>query len=306
MHFDEFNEPGISRLLDFEQHSYAPDFGDKNVQMSRNSAFVQENTRLIIYMPRLAQSVPFTLKQKNWANKVVHMKDLIRLNSHAAVVESSRLTIQTSDDGTPVLVQVPVKRKPIAFNEYQAGWRLYKAVYLTKYPEEIQAMLVYENDISTFASQGLYWNRYDEDFRRGREADRYPWDTMRPELERNLHMSRQIQNFRSYQKQQGSLDGSEFSARSLSSKRGFPTAKGDQPFLFPGENSQFSEKEISFGPTMVDTVRKPTHMKYLKCLQDIVTDTIGVRDATHSVGMITPVSNVQESISMFLWGEKKC
>ncbi len=184
VHFDEFNEPGTSRLLDFEQHSCAPDFGDKNVQMSRSIAFVQENTCPIVYMPRLAQTVPFTLKQTIWADKFIDMKDLIQLNSHAAV-ESSRLTIQTSDDGTSVLVQVPVKRKPIAFNEYQAGWRLYKAVYLTKYPEEVQAMLVYENDISTFASQGLDWNRYDEDFRRGREANRYPWDTMRPELERN-------------------------------------------------------------------------------------------------------------------------
>ncbi len=77
VHFDEFNQPGTSRLLDFEQHSYAPDFGDKNVQMSRSSAFLLENTRPIVYMPKLAQLVP--LKQKIWADKFVDMKDLIQL-----------------------------------------------------------------------------------------------------------------------------------------------------------------------------------------------------------------------------------
>ncbi len=79
-------------------------------------------------------------------------------------------------------------------------------------------------------------------------------------------------------------------------KGGFPQQKMTSHFFFLGVTVNFQKKEISSSPTMVDTVRKPTHMKNLKYLQDIVTDTIGVRDVTHSVGMITPVSNVQESI----------
>ncbi len=109
--------------------------------------------------------------------KYIEIKELLQLNTQSHI-ESTRLTIQTSEDGLPILVQVPTKEMPVSFSEYQAGWRVYKVVYLEKYPSGVQAMVVYENNISSFANQGLDWISYDEAFRKGQEMDRYPWDTV--------------------------------------------------------------------------------------------------------------------------------
>ncbi len=135
------------------------------------------SVRPIAYMHRLSDSGPFSLQQKIWAGKYIDLKDLFQLNSQAST-ESSKLSIQISEDGMPMLIQVPARKKSLSYSEYQAGWRLYKAVYLVKFQHEVQSMLAYENDISVFASQSLDWASYDEAFRRGRETNRHPWDAI--------------------------------------------------------------------------------------------------------------------------------
>ncbi len=159
---------------------------DPGLNILQTWALRQNNTRPIVNMPKLSNTVLFQIKQKILPAKYIKIKELFQLNTQSHI-ESTKLRIQTSEDGLPILVQVPTKKKPVSFSEYQAGWRVYKVVYLEKYPSELQAMLVSENDISSFASQGLDCIRYDEAFKKGREMNRYPWDTLRPDLEKNLH-----------------------------------------------------------------------------------------------------------------------
>ncbi len=116
----------------------------------------------------------------------MNMKDLLPANKPKSN-EMGRLVVQTSDEGIATLVQLPSKRKPLTYTEYQAAWRSYKAVYLEKYPNEVQSLLVFENDVFMFANQGLDWETYDEQFRHAREANNYPWDAMRPDLEGKLN-----------------------------------------------------------------------------------------------------------------------
>ncbi len=116
---------------------------DPDLNILQTGALRQNNTRPIVYMPKLSNTVPFQIKQKIWSAKFIEIKELLQLNTQSHI-ESTRLTIQTSEDGLPILVQVPTKKKPVSFKEYQAGWRVYKAVYLEKYPTEVQALLMYE------------------------------------------------------------------------------------------------------------------------------------------------------------------
>ncbi len=87
------------------------------------------------------------------------MRELVQVNRPVAL-EAARMSVQT----VPSLVHLPVKKKPLTFSDYQLGWRLYKAVYLEKFRQDVQAMLTYENDIFSFANNGLDWLTYDETF----------------------------------------------------------------------------------------------------------------------------------------------
>ncbi len=118
------------------------------------------SVRRIAYMPKLSDLVPFSLQQKIWAGKYIDVKDLLQLNSQAST-EASKLSFEISEDGMPMLIQVPAKKKLLFYSKYQEGWRLYKTVYLVKFQHEVQSMLGYENNISVFANQSLDWASYD-------------------------------------------------------------------------------------------------------------------------------------------------
>ncbi len=178
------------------RHGYLENFMNdgENVRMStqrhEKGNHMGGSVRPIVYMPRLLDSVPFSLQQKIWTGKYIDMKDLLQLNSQAST-EASKLSIKIPEDGMPMLIQVPARKKSLSYNKYYAGWRLYKAVYLVKFQHEVQPMLAYQNDISVFASQSLDWASYDKVFRRGRETNRYPWDAIQPDLDRKLYACRQ-------------------------------------------------------------------------------------------------------------------
>ncbi len=117
-----------------------------------------------------------------------------------------------------MLIQVPARKKLLSYSKYQAGWRLYKVVYLIKFQHEVQSMLADENDISVFASQSLDWASYDEAFRRGRETNRHPWDAIRPDLDRKLYEYRQDNSMvRGLSKQSASSRGNNLDRLNLQS-----------------------------------------------------------------------------------------
>ncbi len=118
--------------------------------------------------------------------------------------DTSRLAVQKDLDGVSTLVYLPARKRPLTHSEYSFGWRIYKAVYLESHPDEVDAMLQYENDVCNLAGQGLDWARYDEEFRKGKEIHNYPLNVMRPDLDRLLYSVgissfRPSQNFQSSQ-----------------------------------------------------------------------------------------------------------
>ncbi len=108
-------------------------------------------------------------KSMIWAS--VDMQERVELNK-PSFDESGRLAVQKGYNGAPILVYFPNKKKPLS--EYSYGWRMYKAVYLQAHPGEVNAMPTFENYVCNIAIQGLYWLRYDEEFRRGKESNGYP------------------------------------------------------------------------------------------------------------------------------------
>ncbi len=82
------------------------------------------------------------------------MRELFEINKPHKE-ETSRLAVQKDLDGVPTLAYLPARKRPLTYNEYSFGWRIYKAVYLESHPDEVHAMLQYENDVFNLASQGL-------------------------------------------------------------------------------------------------------------------------------------------------------
>ncbi len=106
---------------------------DPGLNILQTGALRQNNTKPIVYMPKLSNTVPFQIKQKIWSATYIEIKQLLQLNTQSHI-ESTRLTIQTSEDGLTILVQVPTKKKPVSFSEYQAGWRVQSGI-LGKIPK---------------------------------------------------------------------------------------------------------------------------------------------------------------------------
>ncbi len=107
------------------RHGYLENFMNdgENVRMStqrhEKGNHMGGSVRPIVYMPRLLDSVPFSLQQKIWTGKYIDMKDLLQLNSQAST-EASKLSIKIPEDGMPMLIQVPARKKSLSYSEYQA------------------------------------------------------------------------------------------------------------------------------------------------------------------------------------------
>ncbi len=155
-----------------------------DVFMSNNSGYA----RPMVVLSNLSDGVPNALKRKICMGKYVDMRELVELNK-PSFDESSRLAVQMGYSGASILVYLPNKKKPLSHPEYSNGWRMYKAVYLQAHPEEVNAMLTFENDVCNLAIQGLDWLRYDEEFKRSKESHGYPWNTICPDLDRMLYSS---------------------------------------------------------------------------------------------------------------------
>ncbi len=102
----------------------------------------------------LTDNVAESLKHKVRSGRFIEMREVFKINKPHKE-EISRLAVQKDLDGVPTLVYIPASKKPLTHSEYTFGWRLYKAVYLESHPNEVHAMLQYENDVCNLASQGV-------------------------------------------------------------------------------------------------------------------------------------------------------
>ena len=170
-----------------------------------------------LYAPRLGDTLPLSLKLKIWSHKYVDFRDLISLE----MPQTQTLMFNQNS-----IVLQAFKRKPLSFKDWECAWRLYFATYVSRYGNDTQAMIAY--------SSSLNWAFYDEQFRRGRESKRYPWDTVRPDLDRKVAImgrayaepavlnKAQLNNQRNHSFREGSAQGNH----------------SNQPFREQGEFSQ--------------------------------------------------------------------
>jgi hypothetical protein len=148
------------------------------------------------FAPKLGESIPEDMKQKIWAGRFVNLRDLYDLDRPEVPLQHSTLSIQQVPGQNPTLVYNTAKRRPLNIQSWNSAWRIFMSVYLQRFPEQVHALLAYEQDVNSLANQGLDWAFYDEQFRRGRESSQYAWDTMRPDLDRKILYSMSRNSFR--------------------------------------------------------------------------------------------------------------
>lgn len=138
---------------------------------------VHSESRSLVYAPKLGDTLPLSIKLKIWGHKFVDFRDLLN------VEKPHTQTLLLQDNS--IVLQTP-KRKPLSIQEWNMAWRLYFSTYVSRYPDETQSLLSYANDLNNMEAAGLNWSYYDDQFRRGRESVQYPWDTVRPNLDRKV------------------------------------------------------------------------------------------------------------------------
>ena len=71
--------------------------------------------------------------------------------------------------------------------EWNQAWDNYMAIYLAKYPKDLNPMLSYHQNIQKMMAKQANWRDFDNQFRTDREYIRCSWDTIRADLEREAY-----------------------------------------------------------------------------------------------------------------------
>ena len=128
--------------------------------------------------------VPPRIKAKIWANEFI---DLATLLSGNVAGKNFQLTINQSSEGDVPTLSLESSSKTTKINNistWSAAFRIFVAIYTTKYPHEAPALMKYCDIVNDLASRGHQWRFYDENFRQLRQtsATSLSWSEIHMEL----------------------------------------------------------------------------------------------------------------------------
>ncbi len=183
-HRDTTSGNNILPVLERDVHGVINTMDNASVSMLSSSpvkvykpASRQLESRSLVYAPKLGDTLPQTIRNKIQDHKYVDFRDILNFDkpqNQTLVVQDNTLVLQNQ------------RRRPLSFMEWNSAWRLFFSIYVAAHSDETQTLLSYVNDIHAMEAAGLNWTLYDELFRRGRENVQYPWDTIRPDLDRKI------------------------------------------------------------------------------------------------------------------------
>ena len=136
-------------------------------------------------LDELNLTVPLDMKQKIWDGKFVEMSDLRRKGP----LTEEKVQIFGLEEADGVLSLKPVKPKQksaLSIRDWTTGFHTYMSVRLSKFPNELQGMLSYVEQICEAARDhpgASGWREYDEKFRIKKAADPVrPWGVIDGQL----------------------------------------------------------------------------------------------------------------------------
>ena len=136
--------------------------------------------------------IPLKTKEKVWNHQYVDLHDLMENNTDIYVLQLQH------PNSTPELNFAPRKRKQLLTEmEWISAFNTYTALYLEKYPHELNAILSYSSTVQQIMTAGGDWRNYDTRYRQDREVTHCSWHTVRPDLEIQAYRRTNMQSFRS-------------------------------------------------------------------------------------------------------------
>ena len=134
---------------------------------------------------QVGQAVHLKLKQKIWNQQYVDFALL--LNPYS---KPSSYSISLNSEGfsnKPSLEFTSRSKRFLSEFEWNQAWDNYMAIYLAKYPKDLNPMLSYHQNIQKMMAKQANWRDFDNQFRTDREYIRCSWDTIRADLEREAY-----------------------------------------------------------------------------------------------------------------------
>ncbi len=193
IHDVNMNQPSVSRQSDMFSNALQTRTQNTFQNVSSFESLVSRPS--VSFAPKLGEAISDDMKNKIWSGRFVNLQDLYDMEK-PEVPQPSTLAIKEEPGQNPTLINMTAKRRPLSIQAWNSAWSVFMFVYIQKFPDEIQALLAYEQDVNSLANQGLDWVFSDKQFRTGKSSRMYAWDTLRPDLDRKLLYSMGRNSFR--------------------------------------------------------------------------------------------------------------
>ena len=138
---------------------------------------------------RLGDHLPMNIKQKIWDNKFIEFTSILDPDS------SDSYALSFNNTNQPTLCLTPKKKSYLNESDWTMAFDTFVAVYVQKFPEQLQDLLTYGNTIRKMISSGQAWWYYDRQFRIAREYSQCSWATMRVDLYMQ-NLNRNVQTYK--------------------------------------------------------------------------------------------------------------
>lgn len=141
-------------------------------------------TTTLMHCPTRTAGMPIganikdTVKNQIWLHKYVDLIDLLYPNRNC----NYSLSL-TPDSSTPSLTLTQKKNRSLNEAEWSSAMDVFVAVYVQKYPQQLNDILTYVHYIKDLMKQGANWRYYDTNYRLDREFSQCTWTTIRQDLE---------------------------------------------------------------------------------------------------------------------------
>ena len=126
----------------------------------------------------IGSNVKHSVKLQIWQHKFVELNNLLYPNSN-----NNYFLSFNAEGNSPTLNLAPRKNRPLSDSEWGAAMDIVVAIYLQRYPNQLNQILTYVHYVKDLMKQGANWRLYDTQFRQDREYSHCPWNAVRQDLE---------------------------------------------------------------------------------------------------------------------------
>ena len=172
---NEITTPARSTTISVDEHSDTSniDLGEYKIP---SIPIVHEKAQFTAGLPIGAQT-PESLKKRIWERKFVEFSSLLNPDADDAYALSVN-----NQNKSPTFSLTPKRKPSISEDEWNRAFDIYLAIYVQRYPKELQDLLSYGNNIRNMMRNKQNWNYYDRQFRLARQHSLCAWTTIRVDL----------------------------------------------------------------------------------------------------------------------------